>query len=119
MTENLGIDETAEVVDFVAVLGNAIDGALLDGKFNWMDFGQFFALVPRMAPAINGIDKVPRELSDLSVAERAILAERLAVTLKLQNPVTEVLSEKAFDLALHLAEFVSEIRKAKQTQIQL
>jgi len=109
----IGVDQTAEMLDFAATLGNAVDASLLDDKIGIADIGNFFALIPAFKPAFEGAKQIPAELADLNDAERAYLSDRLALKLRLGNPAPERLVEKGFDLALRIAEFVAEIRNAK------
>lgn len=109
----LGVDQTAEMLDFAAILGNAVDSSLLDGKIGIADIGNFFSLIPAFKPAFEGVKQIPAEIADLTDAERAYLSDRLAAKLRLSNPAPEKLVEKGFDLSLRIAEFVAEIRSVK------
>jgi hypothetical protein len=109
------IKETKELVQFLTILANSTDLALADGKFNFLDFGLFFQLIPQLSPALNGLKNVPEEILDVDAAERAELVQLIEQTLQLRAPNTEVLVEKGADLALHFAEYVREIRIARAT----
>lgn len=109
----VGVQELSEALRFLALLGNATDSALEDGKVNVFDFGLFLGLIPNISTALNGIQEVPKEVKDLDEQERLALRQVVANTLKLRNVVTESLVETGVDLTLHFAQFVAEIKKAK------
>lgn len=111
MTKN--IKETKEVIEFLVILANAVAESLRDGKFNWLDFGAFFALIPQMGPAVNGIVEVPAELADLTEDERAEIVELIQNRLAIA-PVTNEIAVRSADLALHFAELVAEIKRLKE-----
>lgn len=114
--DTYGVAETKELLRFLASLGNVADNALADGKVDFFDIGSFFTLIPQVAPALNGIKIVPKELGEINAAERAELVAAVEQQLMLRNFVTEDLVEKGLDLALHFAQFVSLIRAAKQAK---
>lgn len=116
LIETYGVTETKELLKFLASLGNVTDNALADGKVDFFDIGSFFTLIPQIAPALNGVKIVPKELGEINAAERLELVQAVEQQLLLRDFVTEELVEKGLDLALHFAQFVSLIRAAKQAK---
>jgi len=68
--------DTIEVVDMLVALANAADKSLADGKANWADAINFFAIAPKVLPAINGIKNVPGEISALDLEGRTMINRR-------------------------------------------
>lgn len=71
--ENVGIQNTLEVVEFGVALVKAIDGAKADGKIDLADIGQLFPVAPLVVPMIDGVGQIPKELGDLSDEELELL----------------------------------------------
>src|SRR3990167_2116756 len=79
--ENVGIQNTLEVVKFGVAVAKAIDEAKKnDGKIDLKDLCLLFPIAPLVVPMINDIALVPKELGDLSEVElQALLAEASAL----------------------------------------
>lgn len=114
-----GINETRDLLVFLAKFGNAIDRSLEDGEVGWLD-GRFL-LDPLMVakPAFEGANLIPNELGDLSSSEAMDLTATVAAELDLDNENAEVLTEKGVALALALVAYVNELRAAKSGQEEI
>lgn len=75
--ESVGIKNIVEVIAFGAAVAKALAEAKKnDGKIDFADIGQLFPVVPLLAPMIDGIGEVPKELGDLDEVElEALMAE--------------------------------------------
>jgi hypothetical protein len=63
------VKETKELLRPVYSLLGAIMASKADGTINLLDFPHFIPVLTELGPAIDGIDKVPSELGDLTEAE--------------------------------------------------
>jgi hypothetical protein len=115
-TVGLGIQQTKELLGFLANLINIIDAALEDGRVTYFETLGLMGLIPNLKYAIDGLNDVPKELADLSAEERTVLVETVRQNLRLRNPVNEELGQKAIDLTLHFVEFVSAVRTARNIE---
>ena len=66
---DLGIEETKEVVQFGIALANGIVKTLGDGKVTVSDIPNFISAVMKLPAALNGLEKVPAELDNLTDSE--------------------------------------------------
>lgn len=67
---NIDIKETKEVLVAAFKIGDAIKKSLADdGKITFGDSGNLFPVIPFIGPAVEGLNKVPKELGDLSESE--------------------------------------------------
>ena len=76
------ITETLELVSLVATLGITIEQARKDGKVDIADLGGLISLIPKVGPAIEGIEMIPEELADLDPQEQEVLLTRIGADLK-------------------------------------
>lgn len=113
---SLDIQQTRELMSFLADLANLIDASLEDGRVTYFELLGFMGLIPGIRPAIEGIKQVPAELADLSEEERFVLVETVRQRLRLRNPITTELAQKAINLALHFTEFIAEVRNVRELQ---
>ena len=88
-----GIEETKDVVIFLASLANAIKKSLDDGEVTWTDAMNFVGLVTKVFPAITGIGQVPIELDDLEDDEKEILIALVKDELDFSDNVEEIIEE--------------------------
>lgn len=116
---SIGIQQARELVGFLADLANVVDGALEDGRITYFEILGFMGLIPGVRVAFEGVREVPAELKDLNENERYVLVETLRLRLRLRNAVTDALAERAFNLVLHLAEFINEVRIARELDAQV
>jgi hypothetical protein len=99
-----GIEELKDAVKAVCSLGNAIAASLADdGKITLGDATKFIGVVIQLPAAISGIGEVPKELADLTEAEKleiiALVESELEVgdraeqvTIKILNIIYEIKS---------------------------
>ena len=75
MAEKRGIEETKELLEFVFSLAEAIKKSNADGEFNWRDGLNFIEPLKRLGPAIDNIEEIVPEVSDLDSEEWTELVE--------------------------------------------
>ena len=73
--EKYGIQETKELLEFVFSLAEAIKKSNADGEFNWRDGLNFIEPLKRLGPAIDNIEEIVPEVSDLDSEEWTELVE--------------------------------------------
>ncbi|MGL4599656.1 MAG: hypothetical protein ACRCYO_19175 [Bacteroidia bacterium] len=106
---------TIEVLNFFAQFVNSIATVTADGKVGFFELSEFFRLWPFIAPAIDGVNEVPKELSNLSEIESAEIHNAFADALRLPNQGNEQMIEGGVKLALAVAEYISQIREIKNS----
>jgi len=82
---NLGIDETMDAVDFSISLANAIIYSFADGKLGIGDIGYFMQPFMKLPAALSGIEFIPDELENLDDEEIAILKDKVAEDLEIDD----------------------------------
>ena len=107
-----GIKETQDLVDFVALLGNAIDEATKDG-LQAQDFGLFMGAIGAIPGAIDGMGEIPKEIKDLDAAEKAQIIAGIKAKLDLRDDVLEGIIEESLSIGVGLWGLVQKIRAAK------
>lgn len=75
-----GIKETKEVVKLGIGIGDALKGAMSDGKLGLDDVMYLVPLATLVGPAVDNIKAVPSELADLDAAEAAELVADVAAS---------------------------------------
>lgn len=107
----MDIKETKEMTAFVLHLGQAFQEAMKDGKISIIDAFKFLPALRGLKGAIEGADKIPAELKDLSEAERTELSEYIRTEFDLVDDELEAKIEMALDLALDLIKLAASFRK--------
>ena len=74
--EKYGITETKEAMIFGVSMAMAVDEATQDG-FQWTDVFKMVPALTKLPVAVEGIQEVPTELSDLSETERDELIQEI------------------------------------------
>ena len=69
MAEERGIQQTKELLDFIFSLVEAIKQSTKDGEFTWSDGLNFIEPLKKIAPAIDDIEDVIPEVTDLDASE--------------------------------------------------
>jgi hypothetical protein len=110
---SVGIKETKELVKFMLGLGNSLDKALDDKKISVMDVPLFMGVFMDMAPAFDGIAKVPAEIKDLSAEEMAELSAFVQQEFDIKSDRTEAIIEGALMLAADIYKYAKLFKKDK------
>jgi hypothetical protein len=99
-----GIKETKEAVLGAVALANACVAIAADKKLGLDDLSHLMMALPKVIAGLDGIDKLPAEVMDLSSAEGAELVAAVASELALGD-------EKSKDVVLASLEVLLGIRK--------
>lgn len=83
--EKEGIKELKEVVALAVGLANAGLKIGADKKIGLDDVTHLFAVIPLIAPAVDGITKIPAEVLDLSAPEAAEVIAHVAASLAIDD----------------------------------
>ena len=97
-----GLNETKDVVKFVLSLGESIAQAAGDGKISLDDVGFFMSSLHSFGPAINAVDQVPEELSELTAEEKDELIKFVKEEFDIPDDKAEEITQTALTIALEL-----------------
>ena len=92
--EKHGIEEFRDVVKALVSLLNTIDETTQDG-FQVSDIFEYIKPLSMFPKAFAGADKIPAELADYSVDERALVEQDIS-ELDFESDYSEVIAEQAF-----------------------
>jgi len=110
--------ETIELLDGVFSLVDATRASLEDdGKITISDVGNYFGAVLKLPAAIGGINKIPKELAELSPASRQEVIDYFAVRFDLSSDELEVLIEDTLRAGYEFATSIINLAKYKKTTI--
>lgn len=112
--EKHGIKELKEVVKFIIELGEAIDLALADKKFEVAEISLLIAPLMQVGPAFEGLDKLGDEIKDLSEVEAAELVAYVKEELDITSDKVEFMIEKALELGVMIYSFVNLFKKEEK-----
>lgn len=114
MEQKYGIEETLDVLEFAFGFSEAVQKSLEDDQkisikdaFNFA--GPIFNLAPR---AVVGIQKVPKELSELTPEEREEIVDYFEDRFDLKRDELEKVIEKALRAVFELVDLVKEFKQA-------
>lgn len=116
MSEVTDTKELKELLKFVIELGEALDKALVDKKFDITELGLLIAPLMQIGPAFEGLDKVGGEIKDLSEAEQLELVTFVKDELDLQSDKIEEVVEKGLELGVKVAGFIKLFKKEEVAQ---
>jgi hypothetical protein len=111
MSEEVGTNELKELLSFVITLGESLESALADKKFEMAELALLMPALMKAGDAFTGLDKLGGEVKDLSEAEMADLVTFVKNDLDLANDNVEGLIEGALDLAAKIYAFVQMFKK--------
>lgn len=100
--------ETKEVLSLAAALIKAIDAAGRDG-FQWSDFYHFVPAVPKVFPALEGIDKVDDEVKSWTEEDLEDVKTFVVSELDIPNDKVERFIEKGIQIVLDSVYLTKEI----------
>ena len=109
----MGIQETKEVVVFLAKLASAADAATRNG-LGFDDIGLFITPLMDAPKALEGLDQAKMELADMDDAEVAELNKAVAEALDLADDKVEALVEKGLTCATMLYGMYMDYKNMKE-----
>jgi hypothetical protein len=104
------VQELKDVLDLTIALLLSGEKALDDGKLSVKDLLLLVDVLPKVAPAVAGVSKVPAELADLSAEEGAELVAHVMASLVLDSEKAKVVVEKSLKVAVAVVELVKAIK---------
>lgn len=96
-TENEGLRNLVEVLDFVFDGEEAIKKAKSDGKVNFMDWPTFIGLIPEAETAYEGLATILPGYKNASIEERATVVDHFKQRFDLENDRIEFKVEKTIE----------------------
>lgn len=107
--EKEGIKELKDVVALAVGLANAGLKVGADKKIGLDDVTHLFAVIPLVAPAVDGITKLPAEVLDLSAPEAAEVVAQVAASLALDDEKAKQVVLAAVELAAAAKHLVTAV----------
>jgi hypothetical protein len=114
MSEEVGTKELKELLSFVLTLGESVESALKDGKFEMAELALLMPALMKVGDAFEGLDKLGGELKDLSDAESLELVEFVKEDLDLEDDKLEKMVEDGLELGAKLYGFVQLFKKEEE-----
>lgn len=115
MSEEYGIQETVEMVDFVTAVANATDKAGADG-FGLEDAALLLPAALKAPQAFSGAAQIPKEVWDADSEEREQI-KTVVRKLDLRNDeleaVTEVIINESVEIQAAIHRIVDVVRQAR------
>jgi hypothetical protein len=112
-TNLYGIEETKDVVSFLAATGNAINESLADdGKISVGEYTKFISPVGKLFPAVTGFNQVIQELGELNDDEKKEIIDQVKAELDINENV-EAIIEKCLNVSYGINEIASLIKAAR------
>lgn len=105
-----GAKELGEMVDFVMGLATAIGKATEDKKLTIGDAQHLLPLIYDIPTAVDGIDKIPSEISQMKLEDVEAMIARAKEKLKLPDAKAEEMIEGSLDIAIRIYALVQKAR---------
>ena len=109
--EKVGTKELKEMLSFVITLGESLEAALEDKKFEMAELALLMPALMKVGTAFEGIDKLGAEVKDLDEAEIAELVAFVKEDLDLKSDKIEEMVEKGLELGAKVYGFVQLFKK--------
>lgn len=103
---SLGIENLKTALAGAIELGNAIDKALADDKFNFSDAPLFMSAFPAIAAAIKSAREAGKEIGDVDQFEREELKTFIKDRFDLTDDILEARLESGIDALQKIAEAI-------------
>lgn len=114
--DTFGIKETKEAVDFLFDITDAvIDSLDGDGKITITDIPKFLKPLKSGIGGISGIEKLPKEIVDLTPIELSELTDYIANRFDIKDDTLEAKVEDTLKLSGSLALVIRDIYSLKKT----
>lgn len=110
MAGKYGVKETKEALDLGFAGYDFGKVALADGKLSLADMYAAWKLFPFVAPAVNGIDLVPKEFSELDAQDAAELVAHVVAKLNVDDVKAKAILEKGLLAAKAAYEFYLAVK---------
>lgn len=108
--------ETKELLKFVIELGESLEAALEDKKFDIAELSLLIGPLMQVGPAFEGVDQVGEEIKNVDAAALADLVAYAKDELDLKADDVENIIEKALDLGVQVYSFVKLFKKEEEAE---
>lgn len=98
--------ETKELLKFVIALGEALESAMEDKKFDVAELSLLIGPLMQVGPAFEGMDKIGEEIKTVDAAGLAELVAFAKEELDLKADNIEKIIEEALDLGVKVYSFI-------------
>ena len=105
------VQNVKELLAFVLDLGESIGESFKDGKITFMDATNFISVFQKIAPALEDLDQIPSELSDLDEVEILDIMAYVAEEFDIADDELEMKVEMGLEAGLRLAKFIGTFIK--------
>lgn len=112
MSEEIGIKDTLEALDFAIPFANKIDETTKDG-FKIIEAAEFIPVLTKLPAAISGGQNIPKELGDLNDIERQQVIDKVK-ELEFTDEDAEIVAEKALNFLVSLGELLNAVADANK-----
>jgi len=109
--EEVGIEQTKDVVIFAVLFANAIIESWKDGKITVSDIMNFMSPMFKLPRALSGLDAVPEELNDLDAGELDSLILLVQDLIEVDSDKAKIIVEKSIKTMYAIFELVKAIKK--------
>lgn len=106
--------ETKELLKFVIELGEALETALADKKFEIAELALLMGPLMQVAPAFEGVDQIGEEIKNVDAAGLVDLVEYAKTELDLAADGVEEKIERALELGVQIHAFIQLFKKAEE-----
>lgn len=110
------IKNTLEVVDLVIAVVDVGIEAEKDGKIDVKDLPLLMTLIPKLGPAFDDVDQIPKEFKDLDAGEADALVERIAVKLLVGKPEALEAAHAAMKAGVALFDLYKAVKALKDAK---
>jgi len=117
MDNSLTTKETTDFLKFIFDLGDAVLGALDDNKITTLDAPRFLTAALNAPTAIEGINKIPAELLDLSAEEATELKAIIVNRFDIPDDQAEILYENIMLNGIGMFRSIHRLYRHKKTPI--
>jgi hypothetical protein len=102
------MQNTKQIMDLVASLVKAVEASMADGKIGVEDLAHLMMVLPKIGPAVDGVNEVQAEIAAMTEESEAEL--RTYIEGLYGSGKYELLAEDAKLAAVHLARVLAHVR---------
>ena len=108
----MNLKETKELLSLVFTIVEAGEAAVANGSVGLGDVGELMKILPKLGPAFDKIQNVPKELSSLDKASADELVAWAKQDLDLESDSIEAMIEKGLSVVAGLADLLGLLKKS-------
>lgn len=106
--------DVAQLKDVVLLVAKGVKAGMdvaKDGKVDWSDVSHILGVTPALIAALDGVDKIPAELGDLSAEEAAELGAHLMSELALDDEKAKAVLGASLKVLVGVVDLVVALTK--------